>query len=281
MEIGNDFCPNCQTSPPNFLEDPTNGHYICHDCGLVRDDQMIDHSLERRNFSDSSINHQRGQLVDPHLDMLKMSTRILPASGNKNSGNKKPKTDVARAHDALAAIGTYSLTNQHLEVYFSKIRQLAQLLDLSLHAQGVAKDIICHYEKCKGHHRRNLDITCAALSVLGKGAVPAPLNPPACGFAALFSYTKKFFIGAFWFLVKLFVPQALKRFVVTKKVLRDCVCTTEDWPASGRLAERFENCRLHRPARRARGLGGTQENCGICAGRRRLCPTARRDSLFL
>jgi hypothetical protein len=175
MEIGNDSCPNCQTSPPNFLEDPTNGHYICHDCGLVRDDQMIDHSLERRNFSDSSINHQRGQLVDPHLDMLKMSTRILPASGNKNS--KKPKTDVARAHDALAAIGTYSLTNQHLEVYFSKIRQLAQLLDLSLHTQGVAKDIICHYEKCKGHHRRNLDITCAALSVLGKGAVPAPLNP--------------------------------------------------------------------------------------------------------
>jgi hypothetical protein len=171
-------CVNCGST--NWVTDHVRGDEICDDCGAVQDSCMLMGSM----FENRTI------VVDSHFSRLPSTTLDLPApalhGGNdarqQGGGKKKKVKTLADAHQKLATVSA-SLTDRHLELYFSEIRKFVTLLDLIGRVEVTAKDIITQYEKCKGNHRR----------ILGKGTVgvlpyvdPSPSGPPAFVFSHFF-----------------------------------------------------------------------------------------------
>lgn len=188
------ICDNCQTNPPSWVEDPTRGDYICCDCGMVQDMKMLDLAYEHRIFSSdgsgggAQSSRGRAQRVDSHLDTF--AATIIGT-------NKKQKTHSRHAPPTLQSLqaaisGTtgsgaplgVGLSDQHLEVYFSKIAQLASVLDLSQRVVGTAKDLICRYEKARGPQRRNLDVFSAALAVIDLACAHLQVGRPLSDLSA-------------------------------------------------------------------------------------------------
>ena len=64
-------CGNCAGS--TFVEDFVRGDSICHDCGAVLPELMMDEQLEKRNFMDSGKDHMRGSELDKYLTFASQS----------------------------------------------------------------------------------------------------------------------------------------------------------------------------------------------------------------
>jgi transcription initiation factor TFIIIB Brf1 subunit/transcription initiation factor TFIIB len=58
-------CPNCQGD--SFVEDPVRGDTICASCGFCLPERILDETLEKRNFSDSKKDQNRGSQLDAYL----------------------------------------------------------------------------------------------------------------------------------------------------------------------------------------------------------------------
>lgn len=148
METADLKCVNCGST--NWVTDHVRGDEICDDCGAVQDSCMLMGSM----FENRTI------MVNPHLSGLPSTTLDLPspvghATRDDRGGKKKKAKTLADAHQKLATASA-SLTDRHLELYFSEIRKFVTLLDLIGRVEVTAKDIITQYEKCKGNHRRIL-----------------------------------------------------------------------------------------------------------------------------
>jgi transcription initiation factor TFIIIB Brf1 subunit/transcription initiation factor TFIIB len=69
----NPKCPNCDGE--NFVEDPVRGDSICVGCGGCLPERLMDETLEKRNFSDSNKDHNRGSELDKYLSFASQSEK--------------------------------------------------------------------------------------------------------------------------------------------------------------------------------------------------------------
>jgi len=112
--------------------------------------------MERRNFSDSTINHTRAEKVDNYSG--KLQTTVI---GNSK---KRQKSLLQEAQKKLATSGGGDqVLEDHLKGYFSKIREICTLLDLERRVYDTARDLIFRY---KDHHRRKMTSLDAAVAVV-------------------------------------------------------------------------------------------------------------------
>lgn len=131
---GDELCANCRNPRSYWLEDHGRGEYICNGCGLVREDRMIDHSLERRNFSDGPDN-SRGYSVDPYMGSIDTVTIIGHGRGKLQQINDRLKSTTVHALE------------KHLSVGFNRIKNLCLLLELNGAVKDEAKKLYSTFVK--------------------------------------------------------------------------------------------------------------------------------------
>lgn len=131
---GDELCANCKNPRSYWLEDHGRGEYICNGCGLVREDRMIDHSLERRNFSDGPDN-SRGYSVDPYMGSIDTVTVIGHGRGKLQQINDRLKSSSALALE------------KNLSVGFNRIKNLCLLLELNGAVKDEAKKLYSTFVK--------------------------------------------------------------------------------------------------------------------------------------
>ena len=68
-------CPNC--GGLLFVEDPVRGDTICEGCGACLPERIMDETLEKRNFSDSNKDHNRGAELDKYLSFAAQSESFV------------------------------------------------------------------------------------------------------------------------------------------------------------------------------------------------------------
>jgi len=168
-------CLNCDSE--NLVIDHSRGDYVCHECGAVQENRVLD-SQPECHATYTGDDNRRTEWVDPYFSKL-ADTVISPGSGRDKKKLKTASLDLAQTQKV--AQEKQSLFEQHLQNYFSKIRQLTQALELPGRVETAAKDLIVRYEKARGQHRRrNLDIMSACLAILdlvsGQLQLGKPLN---------------------------------------------------------------------------------------------------------
>lgn len=115
---------------------------------------MVDLSLERRNFSNSSTDHNRASAVDKYFTSMSMSSTII--SGQKRGRGDGQLSSVSALQQAQKRLVSGELSEHHLHSYFDQIRVFCNLLNLENCVLGYAKDIIYRFEKSCDTPRRIL-----------------------------------------------------------------------------------------------------------------------------
>lgn len=155
MFIESEKCPNCE-QPAEWLIDCCRGDYICSGCGLVAPDRVIDHSLEKRNFSTSTTDHNRGELQKAF--MSSMSSTVIGSS-------KRQKTSkIQKAHSIINKSST--LVDQHLEKFFVPIHNFSIALQLEKVISDKAKEILYSFEKASIGSKKILNAEAGALAAI-------------------------------------------------------------------------------------------------------------------
>jgi len=123
---------------------------------MVNDDErVVDQGCERRLFSDASVNHQRAERVDNRQGKLRNTVIGNPRKRQKSvvQAAQRELTKGDKNDDALAG-------------YFSKIREVCNVLNLEGRVNDVARDLIFRYEKVRDPHRRSLPVLESTLAVI-------------------------------------------------------------------------------------------------------------------
>jgi len=159
-------CKNCGET--RWLSDTSRGEYSCEVCGMVLDEIMIDTSLERRNFSDSVVNHERTTSSNAYLSELS-SISIIGKSTEKRKTvvvtgdtlatfthrekekEKRPKK-LMTIQQIISAQD--SLVEQHLSDYFQIVETFCRLLNLEGRVADQAKEYLYRYEQAVGKKKK-------------------------------------------------------------------------------------------------------------------------------
>lgn len=154
--IESEKCPNCEQIV-EWLIDCYRGDYICQSCGLVAPDRLIDHSLEKRNFSNSTVDHNRGEVQKAF--MTTMSSTVIGTNSKRQKTSKLQK-----AHNTINKSST--LIDSHLEKFFASIFNFSTALQLDKIISDKAKEILHLYEKASQGKKKTLDSNSAALAAI-------------------------------------------------------------------------------------------------------------------
>jgi transcription initiation factor TFIIIB Brf1 subunit/transcription initiation factor TFIIB len=154
MFIETEVCKNCEQSD-EWVIDTIRGDYICSKCGCVSEDRLVDWSLEKRNFSTSVTDHNRGQLSNPYMTSL----------ASTNIGSKRQKTSaIQKAHQKINKASTS--IDDHLTQFFHVLDNFCTALQLERKVSEKAKEILHQYEKANNGSRRTLEFDSGALAAL-------------------------------------------------------------------------------------------------------------------
>jgi len=130
----NEMCPDCKNPNGEFIEDFASGDLICHNCGLVVGDRIVDVRSEWRNFADSTDDRSRASRIDEHSGL---STDISKPIGGPGGGN-----NLGQYHQRMQT----DQSNQNLSAGFDKIGNIADVMHLTQKVKNKAKELYSEFE---------------------------------------------------------------------------------------------------------------------------------------
>jgi len=130
----NEMCPDCKNPNGEFIGDFASGDLICHNCGLVVGDRIVDVRSEWRNFADSTDDRSRASRIDEHSGL---STDISKPIGGPGGGN-----NLGQYHQRMQT----DQSNQNLSAGFDKIGNIADVMHLTQKVKNKAKELYSEFE---------------------------------------------------------------------------------------------------------------------------------------
>jgi len=151
------FCPECQNSDPDVVEDFSAGDVICRGCGLVLSERLVDEHSEWRTFHDSDNQgadpNRVGGASNPLLQDGGLSTSI-----SKGDGSSSSASNLSRTHNKVSlGANEKSLTNS-----FKEIQRMAERINLPQSIIDRANELFKHMDDFKSTRGRNADGVIAA-----------------------------------------------------------------------------------------------------------------------
>lgn len=171
-------CTDCNTYPPNLVEEFSSGDMVCGDCGLVLGTRIIDTRSEWRTFANDDQNNDDpsrvGDSVNPLLNGSQLETTI--------AFDGKDARDLQRAQNKALKDNS---NNSTLMVGYRQITSYCEAMSISKTVQDAAKHIYKMTEDAKLFRAKPLEPIIASCIFIACRQSNAPRT-----FREIFSLTK-------------------------------------------------------------------------------------------